>query len=311
MLPLIRPPRLQKGDTVALLSPASAPATPSAVKAAGLSLSVLGLKIRLGKHVLSREGYLAGTDEQRNRDLENAFRDPEIKAIFCTRGGYGSARLLERFDVRLARQHPKIVVGYSDLTCLHLALQAQGLVSFWGPMPGVAPGLNAFSARYLQKALMSAEPLGAMPVRRGVCVTLRPGRAEGALTGGTLTLLAGSLGTAYAVSTRNRIVFLEDEGEEPYKVDRLLTQLLGAGKLKDAAGVVLGVFTNAKPKVFSARRSWSLREVWADRLLPLNIPVFSGLSLGHISNQITLPYGIQARMDARQGRLEILKPGVA
>jgi muramoyltetrapeptide carboxypeptidase len=310
MRPLVRPPRLQPGDTVALLSPASPPHPASQVDRARAVLAGLGLRVRLGKHASSRLGYLAGTDAQRAGDLQAALLDPKIKAIFCTRGGYGCARLLEKLDLSAARRHPKILVGFSDVTSLHLAWQAQGLVSFWGPMPGVAPGLNAFSLRHLQKALMSAAPLGQVPVRPSAAQTLRPGKAEGVLTGGTLTLLATSLGTPYAFNARGCIVFMEDEGEEPYKVDRLLTQLLAAGRLKNAAGIVLGIFTGKRPKVFPARRSWSLQEVLADRLRPLRIPVFSGLSLGHIPNQITLPYGVRARMDAGSCSLEVLEPGV-
>jgi muramoyltetrapeptide carboxypeptidase len=311
MAKLIRPARLQKGDTVALLSPASPPQDPRQVQAACLSLAGMGLNVRLGTNALAQQGYLAGTDQERARDLEKAFLDPEIRAIFCTRGGYGLARLLERFDTQVAARHPKIVVGYSDLTSLHLALQARGLVTFWGPMPGVVPGMNAFSRRYLQKALMSAKPLGRMPLRPGALDTLRPGKAEGALTGGTLTLLASSLGTPYALETAGRIVFLEDEGEEPYKVDRMLTQLLAAGKLQDAAGIVLGIFTGARSQVFASHRSWSLKEVLTDRLRPLKVPFFSGLSLGHIPNQITLPYGVLACMNAGSGELEVLESGVS
>lgn len=310
MAKLLRPPRLQPGDIVALLSPASAPKTRAHVANARAALEAMGFVVRLGKHVLDQQGYLAGSDAARAQDLRAAFLDPQVKAIFCTRGGYGTARLLEGFDISMALQHPKILAGYSDLTTLHLALQRAGLVSFWGPMPGVYPGCNAFSARWLKKALMSDEPVGTLPVVRSELATLRSGKAEGVLTGGTLTLLASSLGTPYALNTRNRIVFMEDEGEEPYEVDRLLTQLLAAGKLKDAAGIVLGVFKGTRPKVYPARQSWSLREVLYDRLRPLNLPVFYGMSLGHIPNQVTLPYGVKARLDAGRGVLRILESGV-
>jgi muramoyltetrapeptide carboxypeptidase len=303
---LIRPRALKPGDTVALLSPASCPKDPAHVRRAREALQALGLQVRLGKHVLSVQGYLAGTDRQRAADLQEAFSNPEVRAIFCTRGGYGAARLLEHFKVQAAVRHPKILVGYSDLTTLHLALQAGGLVSFWGPMPGTSSEMNLFSSRHLKRALFSNEPLGLMPPPRRAWV-LHPGQAEGKLTGGTLTLLCASLGTPYEVQTRERIVFLEDVGEEPYKVDRMLTHLLAAGKLKDAAGLVLGKFKDCAPKNYPPRRSLTLNQVLEDRLEPLAIPVFGGLALGHTSDQLTLPYGVRARLDASSCRLEILE----
>jgi muramoyltetrapeptide carboxypeptidase len=305
------PPRLHPGDRVALLSPASPPDAHAVLLRGAACLQALGLRVTLGAAAGRRKGYLAGEDAERARDLAAAFGDPQIKAIFTTRGGYGAARLLERFEVRLAAAHPKILVGFSDITTLHLALQSAGLVSFWGPMPCAFSGFSAFSARALRRAVMSPEPLGRIPnFGRGRPDTLRPGRAEGPLTGGTLTLLATSLGTAYEVQTAGRIVFLEDIGEEPYKIDRLLTHLLGAGKLADAAGLVLGQFTGTAPKTFTPRHSLRVREVFADRLIPLRLPVYSGLAVGHMRNQATLPYGVQARLDAAAGTLDVLEAGV-
>jgi muramoyltetrapeptide carboxypeptidase len=306
---LVRPPRLRSGDLVALLSPASAPASPARLLQARRSLEGLGLRVRAGRAAARVRGYLAGSDAARAADLATAFRDPEVRGIFCTRGGYGSSRLLEHFDPLLARRRPKAVVGYSDLTVLHLALQQAGVVSFWGPMPGTGTPLSAFSRRWLEQALMSERPLGPLP-NQGRAETLRTGRAEGRLTGGTLTLLAASLGTPYAVQTAGRIVFLEDVGEEPYKLDRMLTHLLAAGRLWDAAGIALGRFADCGPHNFPASRSLSLREVWADRLRPLGIPVFTGLAVGHTRDQLTLPYGVRARIDAGARRLTVLEPGV-
>lgn len=305
----VRPPRLRPGDTVALLSPASPPAPASRLAQARRALEALGFRVRVGRSAGRRLGYLAGSDQERAADLAAAFHDPRIKGIFATRGGYGCSRLLERFDPDLARRHPKAVVGYSDLTTLHLALQRAGLVSFWGPMPGTAAGLDPSSRRWLKRALMSDRPLGPLPVLPRA-ETLRAGRAEGPLTGGTLTLLAASLGTPYAVETAGRIVFLEDVGEEPYRIDRLLTQLLAAGLLRDAAGIALGGFTDLGPRTFPRSRSLSLREVWADRLRPLGIPVLSGLTVGHLRGQPTLPYGARARLEAGSRRLTLLEPGV-
>lgn len=307
----ILPPALRPGDRVALLSPASAPDSAALLRRGADCLAALGLRTAPGSSAARRRGYLAGSDAERARDLTTALIDSEIKAIFATRGGYGAARLLERFEPRIAAAHPKILVGFSDITTLHLALQTVGLVSFWGPMPCAFSGFSSFSARALRQMLMSAEPFGRVPNSGRIRTeTLRPGRAEGPLTGGTLTLLAASLGTPYEINTSGRIVFFEDVGEEPYKVDRMLTHLLAAGKLVDAAGIVLGRFTDAAPRTYSARRSLSLREVFADRLLPLRLPVYSGLAAGHIRDQVTLPYGIRARLDAGARTLDILEAAV-
>jgi len=308
---LLLPPRLRPGDCVALLSPASPPDRAALIRQGRACLEALGLRVQIGGSAVRRRGYLAGTDAERAEDLRAAFEAPAIKAVFATRGGYGAARMLELFDPRLAVAHPKIVVGFSDLTTLHLALQTAGLVSFWGPMPCAFSGFSAFSARWLRQALMVPNPLGLLPSGGPArSVTLRPGRVEGPLTGGTLTLLSTSLGTPYEVQTAGRIVFLEEVGEEPYKIDRLLTHLLAAGKLADAAGIVLGVFTDSAPRVYSSRHSLNLKEVLADRLTPLKIPVYSGLAVGHIRHQATLPYGVRARLDAHARTLEVLDPAV-
>lgn len=305
------PCRLAVGDQVALIAPAS-PVKSARMLALGRArLEQLGLRVKPGRHALSEHGYLAGTDRERLHDLEAAFRDPDIKAIFCARGGYGVARLLPAFNLELARRHPKPLVGFSDITVLHLALQRAGVISFWGPMPASSLGLSPFSARSLQRALMSAVPVGRVPSSPGRRpVTLRRGIAQGRVTGGTLSLLTSSLGTAYEVETRGRIVFLEDVDEEPFKVDRLLAQLTAAGKLADAAGVALGIFTGTEKRNCPGPRSLSMREVFADHLLPLKVPVLRNVAVGHVRDQVTLPYGVAARMDAGAGTLTLLEAGV-
>ena len=296
---------------MALVLPAS-PLTNARVLALGRKrLEQFGLRVKPGRHALAEHGYLAGTDRERVQDLEAAFRDPDIKAIFCARGGYGVARLLPAFDLELARRNPKPLVGFSDITALHLALQRAGVISFWGPMPCSSLGLSPFSARSLQRALMSAVPAGRVPFAPGHRpMTLRRGVAQGRLTGGTLSLLTSSLGTLYEVETRGRIVFIEDVDEEPFKVDRMLAHLTAAGKLTDAAGVALGIFTGTQKRNCPARLSLTMREVFADHLLPLKVPVLRNVAVGHVRDQVTLPYGVTARMDAGAGTLELLEAGV-
>lgn len=296
---------------MALIAPASPVKNARTLAQGRQRLEALGLRVHVGRHALAEHGYLAGTDGERLHDLVAAFRDPHIKAIFCARGGYGVARLLLSFDVEVARQHPKPLVGFSDITMLHLALQRAGVPSFWGPMPCTSLGWSGFSVRGLQRALFSSEPMGALPFARGRRpLTLRRGVAAGRLTGGTLSLLTSSLGTSYEVATRERIVFLEDVDEEPYRVDRMLTQLIAAGKLTDAAGVALGIFTGTEVRNSPGRRSLSMRDVFADHLLPLKVPVLRNLAVGHVPDQVTLPYGAAARMDAGAGTLTLLEAGL-
>ena len=309
--PLISPPRLAIGDKVALISPASPPRSRSLLLLGTKRLEQLGLQVVPGRHVLDEYGYLAGSDRGRLRDLEAAFRNPDIKAIFCSRGGYGVGRILAGFDPALARRHPKALVGFSDITMLHLALQKAGVVSFWGPMPCTGLGWSAFSVRGLERALMSTNPVGSVPFSRGrPAKTLRPGIAQGRLTGGTLSMLTSSLGTACEVETRGRIVFMEDVDEEPYRVDRMLTQLIAAGKLSDAAGLALGIFTGTDVRNSPGKHSLTMQEVFADHLLPLKVPLLANLATGHVPDQVTLPYGIKARLDAGAGTLEVLQAAV-
>ena len=274
-------------------------------------LEQLGLRVVVGTHALHEYGYLAGPDDERLGDLETAFRDPAVKAIVCARGGYGVSRLVTSFDPSLARRHPKALVGFSDITLLHLALQEAGVVSFWGPMPCTGLGWTPFSVRGFERALMSGEPLGRVPFsakRRGI--TLRPGVARGPLTGGTLSIVAASLGTPWEVETRGRIVFFEDVDEEPYRVDRLLAQLIAAGKLGDAAGIALGIFTGTRVRNSPGRLSLTMQQVFADHLLPLKIPVLAHLAVGHVPDQVTLPYGIEAHLNATDRTIEIPGSGV-
>jgi muramoyltetrapeptide carboxypeptidase len=310
--PLIAPPRLSAGDRVALVSPASPPEGRRSLLLGKKRLEMLGLRVVPGRHVLSEYGYLAGSDRQRLADLEAAFLDPGIRAIFCARGGYGVSRLIGRFDTAIARRHPKVLIGFSDITVLHLALQKAGVVSFWGPMPCTGLGWTPFSVRALVRALMSGSPVGRVPFStRRRATALRPGTARGPLTGGTLSLLAASLGTPYEIETRGRIVFLEDVDEEPYRVDRLLAQLIAAGKLSDAAGLALGIFTGTAARHSPGKRSLTMQQVFADHLLPLRLPILANIAVGHVPDQVTLPYGVEARLDAGARTLELLESGVA
>lgn len=316
---LLRPPRLEPGDLIGLAAPASPLPQPTDLDRAVARLEALGFRVLPARHLLRRRGYLAGTDRQRAADLHQLVRDRRIKAILSLRGGYGCARLLPWLDPRLFREHPKILVGYSDLTALHCALlnHAQ-LITFHGPMavPDFArPDLPNFTVQSFLRLLTRPEPYGSLrdhapaPAPR----ILRPGRAVGPLLGGNLTVLVSTLGTPWQPDFRGRILVLEEVGEPPYRVDRLLTQLLNAGLLQQVAGIAVGVCERCEEPVASTSDEPrpTLQDVWKDRLGPLRKPVVLGLPFGHTPCNATLPLGARAELDADRGDLILTEPAVA
>ena len=316
--PLILPHRLEPGATVALVAPASPPPDPAIIDDALAALAAWGFRVRPGRHLRARQGFLAGTDRQRAGDLMRAFRDPRVQAIFCLRGGYGTTRLLPLLDYSVIRAHPKILVGYSDITALHSAiLQRTGLLTFHGPM--LASELNredypAFSRASWQRALMQPVPAGSICQNGppGSVVVIRRGRAEGLLIGGNLSLLCALLGTPWQPDFRNRILFFEDVGEAPYRLDRMLTHLHAAGVLAQVAGVAVGVCHNCRDPRATVGGEYrqSVADVLRERLYPLGVPVVMGLPFGHVPHNATLPVGGQALLDARAGDLLLTRAAV-
>lgn len=298
-----KPKALRTGDAVAVVAPAS-PADPAAVERGIARLEAMGLRVVRGRHLAARRGYLAGTDAERAGDLMAALTDPVVRAVFCVRGGYGTPRLLDRLDYAALAPHPKIVVGYSDVTALLLALHRRaGWVVFHGPL--VAPDLgaptpSAYTLEHLRRALFLPAPLGRVEQAPGLPppVVLRPGVAAGRLTGGNLSLVAATLGTSDEVRTRGRILFLEDVGEAPYRVDRLLTHLGNAGRLDGVAGIAYGEMEEG------------ILEVLAERLGGLGVPVLAGLAIGHGGHKATLPLGVRATLDASEGFLRVEEAAV-
>lgn len=313
---LIKPARLRPGATVALIAPSSPPSAEKLAK--GISnLTEMGFKIVEGKSLRSQNGFLAGTDAERLEDLHWAFQNPEIEAVWCIRGGYGASRLLPDLDYDLIRRNPKPFIGYSDVTALHLAIhQRCGLVTFHGPVAAAEFPENTLE--HLKSVLI--QPTAPYPIHVPKQAELKDldaeyhpfsitsGEATGTLTGGNLALLSALAGTDFAPSFINTIVFLEDVGEQPYRLDRMLTQLLQATDLVHASGIALGVFNDCQPKPGSP--SFSLAETLHQRLGHLGIPVLYGLPFGHVNHQATLPYGIKARLDADNGTLVLIEESV-
>ncbi len=311
---LVRPKALKPGDTVGLITPSTYVSDPDRIALAERTVRYFGLIPKFGKNVKQREGYLGGSVEDRLADLHAMFRDPEVKGVFCLRGGYGSAQLLDGIDYELIAANPKIFLGYSDITAMHLAIRRRvGMVTFHGPV--VLSRFTGYTREHFRKALFETKPLGVLgnppgedALRPGHTTrTIRPGRARGRLTGGNLTLISTTLGTPYEIDTKGKILFLEDVDEQPYSIDRMLTQLRLAGKLDAAAGIVFGECADCRPRDYkpSFESNFSLGEI-LDRILgKLKTPVFSGLTVGHTDDQLTLPLGVMTTLDADRGELVI------
>jgi muramoyltetrapeptide carboxypeptidase len=313
---LILPSALRPGDTIGMCAPASAPPDPKAIDRGAAVLESLGFKVKLAPAVRQRRGYLAGNDRDRASDLMSLFADKKVHGIICVRGGYGAARLLPRLDYNLVRANPKVFVGYSDITSLHCAfLKMAGLVTFHGPMLSsdlIVENLPQFTTRSLLRAVAPEHPAtdaALMPFstgyRRNTVKALRRGVARGRLIGGNLTILCTLPGTPWLPSFRNAILFLEDLSEKPFRFDRMLTFLSNCGLLQQVAGVAIGL--NAECEDPKAGRGveyrQSLEDVLRERLLPLKVPVLSGLPFGHVPHNGTLPFGTEAVLDAGRGEL--------
>ena len=311
-VPLILPGALRKGMTVGLIAPASPVRGEGGYDKAVNRVRRLGYKPRLFPHAQDTYGYLAGSDEHRLEDLHQAFASDDIDAIWCLRGGYGTLRLLEALDFDLIRKHPKVLIGYSDITALHAAIQRYaGLVTFHGPMPGAA--ISSYAAGQLQEVVGKAAALGEVPPpeesrnRTHGAATIVGGTCRGRLVGGNLTLVSRLMGTPFEPNLDGNILFLEDIGEAPYRVDGMLSHLKLTRKIRKCAGILLGRFTGSKA---SEATTLDLKQVFRDLLGDLGIPIYYGFPTGHVPDQTTVPMGIEAEMDADTGRVSYLEPAV-
>lgn len=311
----MKPARLKTGMRVAVIAPAS-PVSEEKILKTMANLTSLGFNLRPGTHLRDRLGYLAGTDEQRLGDLHRAFADPEIDAIWCARGGYGTTRLLDQIDFKMIRRNPKPFIGYSDITALHCAIAKKtGLVTFHGPVG--ASDFTEFTLDAMRRVLFEPtprfqiglpDPTAPMPDPVFQPEIIRKGVAQGNLIGGNLCLLAALAGTEWAPDFTNKLVFMEEIDEKPYRCDRMLTQLIDASNLGKAAGIAIGIFKGCEKN--EKDDSLTLREMLRDRLGNLGIPVIYGLPFGHVSDQCTLPVGIPAELDADRGVLTFLQSAV-
>jgi len=277
----------------------------------------MGFKVKLGRHARKRFGFLAGQDRERAADLMQMFTDPKVRGIVCIRGGYGSGRLLPLLDYAKIRNHPKVLVGFSDITSLHCALlKNSNLISFHGPTASQLAQADypEFSRQSWLRTLTQPIPAGSVceGYDGNTVSILRRGKVSGELIGGNLSLLATTIGTPFQPVFRGRILFFEDVDEKPYRVDRLLTHLLNAGLLQQVAGIAVGICNQCvDPKAKSSGEyRQTLEDVFIERLRPLKIPVVIGLPFGHIRHNVTLPVGGRALLDANRGDLIITHPSV-
>ena len=314
----VLPPRLRPGDTVGVVAPATATFQQVELDIVRESLEGLGLRVRIGEHVMDRFGSLGGSDRDRSADINMCFADDEIRAVFPTRGGWGSARLLPHLDYDAIRRNPKIVVGYSDITALLNGIHARtGLVTFHGP--NGSGRWDELSVAWLRRVLFDGDAVAFENPRtendRNVLaaiehrtVGITGGRATGRLVGGNLTVLTSMLGSGYVPDFDGAILFVEDTGEALYRIDRMMTQLRLAGVLARLAGFVFGTCAECTPGEGYA--SFTLEEVLRDHVSRLGVPAWMGAMIGHDTPQWTLPVGLPVTIDAATRTLAMSGPAV-
>lgn len=317
---ILKPKRLQKGHTIGLVAPASPGSEDEMIRAAVETIQSFGFNVKEGPHLYCRNAYLAGSDEDRAADLNAMFADDSVDGIITLGGGYGSSRILPALDYANIRRHPKVLLGYSDITALLNGINIQtGLITFHGPIANQT--FPPYSVEEFKKVLMNPQPetiIGMAPKfeategsveRKNRLTRITSGKVSGRLVGGNLSLMAHLTGTPYSPDYENKILFLEDVGESTYTIDRYLTQLWLSGNLHKVKGIVFGKFTDCKTNASWAKQ-FTIEEILISRCKPLGIPVLRGLMIGHIEDQTVVPVGCEAELDVDNGTLRLLEPAV-
>lgn len=299
-----KPSRLRRGDTVGIIAPAG-PVDEEALRRAIPFLEQRGLRVKLGEHVLKKNGFIAGTDEQRAFDFNQMIADPSVKAIFCARGGYGTGRIASLLDYDLIRSHPKVIWGYSDITYIHTAIRQQAdLVTFHGPMIASDVASPDFDERTAQSFDQLFEPTElTYDTSISKLHVLAEGTATGPLVGGNFSVFMSTIGTPYEIDTTGAILLIEDIGEAPYQIDGLCNQLKQSGKLKEVTGIVIG---DVRTRSLSPKeRSDEYIDVFNDYFSSLSIPVVAGFQIGHCYPNVGVPLGAQATLSSERPHLRI------
>jgi len=302
---VIKPRPLMKGETIGVIAPASTFEQEDLF--AGIKvLEEWGYRVKYHQEIFRSYRYLAGDDQRRAEELKESFADEEVKAILCARGGYGSMRIISQIPPSLIQKHPKIFVGYSDLTSLLLFLQHRcQLVTFHGPVVAkdLTPSLGQRTRQSFVEIIEGSSRQ--IPIKEPGMKILKEGAAEGTLTGGCLSLLAASLGTPIEPDLNETILFLEETGEKPYQIDRMLTQMLLSGKLDGVAGFVFGTMEKC---IAGPHEEYGVEGVISEVLQDLSVPILYGVPSGHCSDPLVLPFGVKAAI--REGALWILEEAV-
>lgn len=309
-MPKIKPAALKAGDTVAISSPAGAVWDENQIEKFSDILKSFGFKVVIGKTLKEKFGYFAGSDELRATEINELFANKNIKGIFCMKGGWGCARILDKLDYKIIKDNPKVLIGFSDITALLLAITSKtGLVTFHGPVGN--SGWNDFTKNIFTNMVMTTKPFKfpENPIGEDKIYTINPGKVSGELVGGNLTVLSALIGSDYLPNWKNKILFLEEAKEEPYSIDRMLTQLKLSGVLDSISGFVFGKC--AKCLAEEPLKAFTFHEVILQHLQPLKIPAYYGAMIGHIENKLTVPLGINATMDADKGILSLEESSVS
>lgn len=304
--PIIKPPRLKVGDTIGLINPAAF-SYPQEIEPIKQILSQLGLKVKLGTHIFDRYGYLGGKDPDRAADVNAMFADSSVQAILTVQGGWGCNRILPLLDYQLIRNNPKIIIGFSDITSLLLAIYARsGVITFHGPV-GISTW-SPFTVDYVKQVLLNGKAITMQNSSQIKVETITPGKSRGKLVGGNLSVLAAMVGSNYLPDWKNSILFVEELGEEVYRLDRMLTQLKLAGILDQISGFIFGQCIKCEPE--EPKESLTLEQMLFEHIRPLNIPAWYGSMIGHVRDIFTLPVGAEVEIDAIAGTIKLLDSAV-
>jgi len=309
----LKPNKLLKGDLIGIISPASSPDDLSLIESGVRYIEGLGYHTILGKNVGKIRGYLAGTDEERVEDIHQMFSDKKVKAIFCLRGGYGAFRLLDKINYKLIRNNFKIFVGFSEITTLQMAfLQKSNLITFAGPMvlPNFSKEVSTYTEENFWRMITSTKKPGMVELPESCKLSsLNPGIVSGSVIGGNLAVFVSLLGTKFLPDLKNKILFLEEINEPPYKIDRMLNQLRLNNVFKKVKGVILGSFVDCR-EPDEKKKTLTLEEVLEDYFRDLKIPVIHSFPHGHIKDLVTLAIGSKIKLNATKGFVEFTENGV-
>ena len=307
-IPTIFPPALRPGDAIGIVAPAGPVCTPDAINPAVALVESWGFTVRFDRRIFEASRYLAGSDEARAGELMRYFSDPSIQAILALRGGFGCSRLIQRLDEGSMRHNCKLFIGFSDLTTLHMYFRRRfGWITVHGPMATTLTRENTSAEEEKHLVSLLTDPQYLPALRFPQLESWVPGTSEGRIVGGCLSLVAASIGTAYEIKTEGKILFLEESGEAPYRIDRMITHLQLAGKLDGVAGFLIGSLCNCEPD----EGSYSAADVLRELLTPVGVPILANFPAGHGSANWALALGARARMDTHLGEVRYLEPAVA